>query len=652
MQETQKSIRRIFIGTLIIIPLVAGLLTFRNYGESLDESHLYAYSDYSLQAYRGFFTSGFDPYLGKGNFRYYGPAFLMATDLFARLLGSLVNGLPKTDAWHLAYFFAFQTSVVGVYFLAKRWLSELAALSTASLFLFQPLLWGHAFINPKDIPFMAFFLLSILTGLVMQERLFPNNTKWDLPDLNQIKQEWNASKSDDRGKVILFFALAVMVLLLSRQVVLLGMVTNFVKTIYVSGPEGVLGGIFSFFAQNYRTIPAEFYVLKALKLVNLVSGIITIFLLGAGISFLHNVFSGTLSFINNRSFLESFKDFFAYFRKPALWFAGSILGLTISVRILGPLAGLIVFMIAFKRVGPKVIPAFIAYSVIAVLVMYLTWPYLWPDPIGHFQTSLVVMSEFPWDGKVLFHGAYYTSDHLPLSYVPLLFGIQFTEPVILLFIIGLACFVLLALKRSVNSEFSLLVIIWGLLPFIVFTVLRPSLYDNFRQLFFIVPPLFLIVGLGVEKLFQYIGQWYCQILTTILFLLPGLFSIIHLHPYQYVYYNSFSDGLRGASRQYEADYWGTSFREAIEYLNQVAPKDAHVIVYAAGNADRVTRFARPDLFIDSSNSTRFDPVTGYDYVIISTRGERDKKNFTDWHILYAVQRDGNVFAIVKQRPVP
>jgi len=239
-----------------------------------------------------------------------------------------------------------------------------------------------------------------------------------------------------------------------------------------------------------------------------------------------------------------------------------------------------------------------------------------------------------------------------VSYVPGLFGLQFTEPVVLLFIVGLCVLACQVWKRVINIDYSLLVTTWGLLPFIAFTILRPSLYDNFRQLFFIIPPLFLIVGLALEKLFQYIKNWYLQVSIIILFLLAGILPIIHLHPYQYVYYNSFIGGVQGASRRFEADYWGTSFREAIEYVNQIAPQDTHLIVFAAGNIDRVTRYARPDLVIDSINSTRFDPATGYSYAIVSTRGDRNLKNFTDWQTLYTVERDGNVFALVKQRPIP
>ena len=63
--------------------------------------------------------------------------------------------------------------------------------------------------------------------------------------------------------------------------------------------------------------------------------------------------------------------------------------------------------------------------------------------------------------------------------------------------------------------------------------------------------------------------------------MPGWLASFHLHPYQYIYYNSFIGGPQGAFRRYETDYWMTSFREATAYVNSVAPENARLIVWGA-----------------------------------------------------------------------
>ena len=92
-------------------------------------------------------------------------------------------------------------------------------------------------------------------------------------------------------------------------------------------------------------------------------------------------------------------------------------------------------------------PVLFTYGVVALIAMYLTWPYLWPDPIGHFFESARVMAEYPWKGQVLFNGVMYTSTDIPRSYLPVLLGIQLTEPVWFLFAVGLAAVVYESIKR-------------------------------------------------------------------------------------------------------------------------------------------------------------------------------------------------------------
>ena len=43
-------------------------------------------------------------------------------------------------------------------------------------------------------------------------------------------------------------------------------------------------------------------------------------------------------------------------------------------------------------------------------------------------------------------------------------------------------------------------------------------------------------------------------------------TLVRLHPYEYLYYNSLVGGLEGASRRYDLDYWFGSMPEAINHL--------------------------------------------------------------------------------------
>ena len=94
----------------------------------------------------------------------------MAVALLSDALNAILPfSLP--DLRHLIYFLTYFAGVLAFHSLAKRWLSDLPALGATVLYATQPLLWGHAFINPKDTPFLSLFLISLALGFNFFDKL-------------------------------------------------------------------------------------------------------------------------------------------------------------------------------------------------------------------------------------------------------------------------------------------------------------------------------------------------------------------------------------------------------------------------------------------------------------------------------------------------
>jgi hypothetical protein len=165
---------------LLALNLTAGLLTFRDYSLSWDEPLFYAYGDAIGYAYslREHLSGDFDLERAYGpsgdDHKTRGPAYLILTRNLVYGLEGL-TGLPQREAWHLVNFATFQAGTALLYLLILRLSkSRWAALSGAALFSTQPLLWGHAFINPKDPSFLVFFSAAFLAGLrLVDETLSP-----------------------------------------------------------------------------------------------------------------------------------------------------------------------------------------------------------------------------------------------------------------------------------------------------------------------------------------------------------------------------------------------------------------------------------------------------------------------------------------------
>jgi hypothetical protein len=585
---------------ILVLSLLIGTLTLTHYGESWDDLSLQKYAVKSLGAYRTWTQQGIAE-ITEEDLGNYGPSYVMAVALGTQALKTIMP-ISQPDLRHLFYFITYLTGVWAFYALGTRWLTRNAALGATLLFITQPLLWGHAFMNPKDTPFLAFFLLNIFFGFKMAD---------DIKPLSFDSLTPSAKK-----------ALSLLTALWLVSVSLLFIYTDAFHAALTSLVHAAQSGetnIISFIASDIRTAAPEIYIQKYF----------TLFIHARAIYFL--IFTSVLLYMYYR-LLPSSLLLLTSIPLPAI-----LLGFTTSLRILGPYAGLIVVFYALRTKGRQAIPALAIYIVIAIVAMYLTWPYLWTDPVGHLFGALKTMSAYPWRGLVLYNGVEYASTALPYSYLPVLFGIQLTEPVWVLSIVGLvASIVGWSEKRGLIE----LTILWFIIPLLGFIILRSALYDNFRQIIFILPPVFWLAGETFEKIKN--TKWQIALVTLCLF--PGIVGIVRLHPYEYIFYNSFIGGVSGAQGRFELDYWGTSYREAAEYMNKIAP--ANAIVWVEGPSHLFDLYAREDLKIYSDHEAQ--RANHYDYVIATTRYNLNQTSYPDAKIIYKIMRGDAILTVIKQ----
>jgi len=155
---------------LVLVNLILGLVLLPGFGESADELSQHTYAERTIQAVQALVQTGswsayfFEEEPKQGS---HGPAFIMVVALLKDLFLSGGNSVEHLHFDHFLYFLAFQVGIVSLYFLARRWMSDLAALGAALLFATQPLLFGHALMNPKDVVFMSFLTASAALGLWM-----------------------------------------------------------------------------------------------------------------------------------------------------------------------------------------------------------------------------------------------------------------------------------------------------------------------------------------------------------------------------------------------------------------------------------------------------------------------------------------------------
>ncbi|HSF82823.1 MAG TPA: hypothetical protein VLA49_16430 [Anaerolineales bacterium] len=634
---------------IICINLVVGSLLVVDYGESWDEQLRYRYATKSLAAYMGEIKS-----LGDEKGPFYVVLAKLGSDILLRFHP---NWLP-IEGWHFMHFLAFQVGTFFLYLFCIRFLDIWSSIGAVLLFGTQPLLWGHAFINPKDIPFMSFFLGSMALGLRMIDSLTgkyssssdqKNQAVMKLGDLYRLSsQDWKSARFKIRfvslGLIGLLFASLLLLVVLDDYIG--WTITTLVHQAYEAGSSSLLGRAFVRIAEQASDLPVESYIQKSLKLYpRLVAGYAVV-VLCLGIWITRRLFPSVVERLFKSVVVPFPRRLKASLMKPSVWGAGIFLGLTASIRVVGPAAGVLITGLLVYCLGRKSLPVLVAYLSIAAVVLYATWPVLWGSPVERFTESFTKAADFPWDGKVMFGGIDYGVGELPPSYLPVLFSLQFTEPTLILFVFGLLVAAYKFARKMIDRGLVVVLGAWFFIPIMFAVVQRSTIYDNFRHFLFVTPPMFILAGLGIQSLLSKVRNSVLAFFIISVIVAPNLYWLVTLHPYQYVYYNSLTGGVAGAFRKYEMDYWATSYREAIEYVNEVAPNGSEVMVWGPDHI--VSNYARQDLFIKEYSRGNLQDARTASYAIISTRHNKDQSLFPESESLFWVGRGGGFFAVVKQ----
>ena len=498
---------------LLALSLLIGIFTFQDYGMTWDEELYYQYGEAIGYAYSipERLSGDYDLNLAYGpspdDHRNRGPVYLLIMRVPVNALHALTK-IDKVALWHLMNFITYLLGVFYLYKLSLRWLKAESAFAASLLYISQPLLWGHGFINPKDPPFTTVFLATLYYGFILVDNL-------------------SIAETSRSSRV--------------RQILLVG----------------------------------------------------------------------------------------------------ALIGIATNLRIIAPLLALLLIIYALTKRQPRILLWFIPIGTVSLLVLYITWPYLWDAPIARFIEVLTLMSHNPTSLKVLFYGNFYRAFELPLRYLPVLLGITLTEPTWILFGMGL----IIALFRWIRkgrawSDLGIVLFYFVLLISYVLLI-RPPMYDGYRHFLFILPPVFIVTGFAFEQIFEWMRAKWLRALFLFAILAIGISGGAKLHPYEYTYYNAIVGGTSGAEGTFETDYWLTCYKEATEEFNDRFPDGETLIVHR--EAANARYYAAENIEV-----VPFRTLENGDYMLLSSR--LNILNITEPHSpnFITVERDGATFCVIKK----
>jgi len=245
-------------------------------------------------------------------------------------------------------------------------------------------------------------------------------------------------------------------------------------------------------------------------------------------------------------------------------------------RIIAPIAALAI--------------ATLPVAVLAYAVMLICWPWAQEAPLDHPAEAFIQFSNFPQIVEVLLNGTTYLSTELPWYYVPVYFSIQLPLPQLLLMSLSLLALPWLLRQRhgSADKLALLLLLVTVAVPIAYATLRHPALYDAIRHFTFTLPLLCVIAGLGVRGGVNYLERRESVSVAArrrlllacggVAVVVMGLHinAMIRLHPYEYIYINPLYGSVKGAFGKFELDYWGSSFKEAAEKLQDYVAAEGGV----------------------------------------------------------------------------
>lgn len=244
-----------------------------------------------------------------------------------------------------------------------------------------------------------------------------------------------------------------------------------------------------------------------------------------------------------------------------------VCAIVINVRIVGviliPVTLLLVFWEQRKNFKSLFITS-VSFLLSVCIFGILLWPLLWDTPLSNFIWAFKSMSQFPWLKDLIFWGNAVPSVDAPGTYLFSWIGITTPIGYLLGIIVGLCSCLYFWAKDKWVSSYNLAVLPLCSGPIIAVLIFDSILYGGWRHLYFIYSGLIIIAALGLERLRLDLSKYY-KVLFGLLILQIGLTSywLVKNHPYQYAYFNILANNELG---MHEQDYWGLSYKNAMEIL--------------------------------------------------------------------------------------
>ena len=258
---------------------------------------------------------------------------------------------------------------------------------------------------------------------------------------------------------------------------------------------------------------------------------------------------------------------------------------------------------------------FIWFFVLAPLAAFWVWAIFWQHPIAQIIQAYSTFGIGTNNIEVLLNGSWYCSGSTVPWYYPYWYmAITTPLPILLLFLTSIA--VTIAGRTSKLAPTLFLFLLWFFIPLTRYFLPTIGVIDGVRHFEEVLFPIAALAAVTLDILLTLMGRVRKRGMGIAL--LIGImawlgWNIVSYHPYEITYFNELVGGVHGAFSKYDLDYWGTSQKAAIKWVNSHAPQNAKVHIVMA--ADVAGMYLRSDL-LPNLNKFGYDES---DFVVFLNR---------------------------------
>jgi Dolichyl-phosphate-mannose-protein mannosyltransferase len=283
-----------------------------------------------------------------------------------------------------------------------------------------------------------------------------------------------------------------------------------------------------------------------------------------------------------------------YPRRRNILSFGIMLGAGLGLRATGLLMfGYVAVMIAMRSCSARQegwrplvyggVASFVYYVpafAVGYVIMISSWPWASLDIFNPVR-AIFAFAHFHYPIRTVIAGEVYSMGDVPRWYEPHYLAIKLPLFVLICAAAALPMTAWLVARSAMrpignSSQRVQLREIGGLLFFIVFPLScqiighGPS-FTGMRHFLFVVPPIAALAGIGAHLCVSVLEARNRTVGMTALAGVAASFvwiavTLVQLHPYEYLFYNSLVGGLEGASRRYVTDYWVNIMPAAVKDL--------------------------------------------------------------------------------------